>query len=134
MAKVVPLEIGVVDETPPPGWVQPDEPEGPPALDEEANEEFLEASRKARAEALARRGKRRYNLALRVVGFFVIFNMIVCCVPLLDNIYTLSWIRVSGAFVRYAMNHHSIVDSRGEGFAPYEHYRVQYEAYDTSCK
>ena len=130
-AKVAPDETEYTEEAPPPGWKQPDEPEGPPALDEAANDEFLAASRKARADALANRGKRRYNLALRVVGVLAIFNMLVSCVPLIDGVYVLSWIRVSGVGTNYALNHHTIINARSatgdSDFAPQMHLFLQYQ-------
>jgi hypothetical protein len=133
MAKVVPDETAYTEEAPPPGYKD----DGTlPELDESANDEFLEASRKARAEALARRGARRYNKAIRIVGAVAIFNMFVCCVPLIDGSYELTWVKVSGAFVNYGLTHKTLIDSRGGGgdnsFAPYEHFRIQYEHFDTS--
>jgi hypothetical protein len=124
-------EAGYQPEAPPPGWSE-DAEAPPPELEEGANEEFLAASRKMRADALARRGQRRYNLAIRVVGGVVIFNMLVCVVPLLDMSYSLSWATFSGDFSRYAINHWRLVDSDAQNFAPYEHYRMNYARYDTS--
>ena len=124
-------EAAYQPEAPPPGWNE-DAEAGPPELEEDANEEFLAASRKMRAEALARRGQRRYNLAIRIVGAVVIFNMFVCVVPLLDMFYSLSWATFSGEFSRYAINHWVLVDSDAQNFAPYEHYKMVYAGYDTS--
>ena len=113
MAKVAPeeeAEVAVTIEKPPDGWV--DDPDAdPPELQEGANEEFLAASRKRRAEALSKRGQRRYNLALRVIGGISILNMLISALCLVDSAYSPSWSTYSGGFVRYSMNHWKMVDA-----------------------
>ena len=124
------VETGVRAETPPPGWVEDPDAE-PPEFEDDGNEDFLAASRKRREEAMARRGQRRYNLAIRVVGFFQVLNLLVSVLPLLDNVYELSWSRVSGA-LPYAMNHFTLIDARGSGLASYEHYVKMYQVRHTA--
>lgn len=81
MVKVSPeddAEVSVsVDETAPEGWVE-DPDADPPELEDGANEEFLAASRKRRAAAIAQRGKKRYNLALRIIGASALVNLLLC--------------------------------------------------------
>lgn len=135
MAKVSPedgSEVAVRPETPPEGWVE-DPDADPPELQEGANDEFLAASRKRREEALAKRGTKRYNLALRIIGFFAILNMLTCCLPLLDGQYMLTWIKVS-SLVTYGLNHNSIIDAQPNSppMGPFQHYFTMYQSYDTS--
>jgi hypothetical protein len=131
-------EVGYRAETPPPGWRE-DPDAGPPEFEEDENEEFLAQSRKRRAEAIAKKGQRRYNLALRILGFFIILNMLITCIPLFDGIYSFSWSTISSAFADYAINHFSLIDAAAggaattkENFAPYQHYAAMYLKYDTS--
>jgi hypothetical protein len=129
-----PAEVGVAIEAPPPGWK--DDPEaGSPVLEESANDEFLAASRKRREEALAKRGTRRYNIAIRIAGVVVILNMLVCCLPLVDGSYQLAWstFKVATGSI-YSINHFAMVDPKatGEslGAAPLDHLQV----YDPRAK
>jgi len=130
-------ESGYTAEVPPPGWVE-DADAGPPELEEAANEDFLAESRKRRAAAIASKGQRRYNLAIRIMGGVVLFNMLVTCLPLFDGIYAFGWSTVSGKFSSYAINHFNLIDASAASgttkasFAPYEHYSTMYLKYDTA--
>ena len=123
---------GFRPETPPPGWEEdPDAP--PPELEEGANDEFLAASRKRREEAKARKGQRRYNLAIRVCGVFVILNNLASCLPHVDHVYQLSWTTSKAGGSDYAINHWNLIDADAAlNQAPYRHYQKMYGKYDTA--